>query len=77
MTFKKFYAAFQLNIERLNNIVDYGQNIANCCFHVNLSIFKVDVLARIVDREVGVGLSKWATADEIQSALVTVRDQPK
>ncbi len=39
--------------------------------------FQVDVLARIVDREVGVGLSKWASADEIESALVTVRDQPK
>lgn len=37
----------------------------------------MDVLARIVDREIGVGLSKWATSDDIEKAIVTVRDDKK
>ena len=33
-----------------------------------------DVLTRIVDKEIGVGLDKAATADEIYNAVVEVRD---
>jgi hypothetical protein len=38
---------------------------------------QMDVLARIEDREIGIGLSKWASADDIEKALVAVRDEPK
>ena len=37
----------------------------------------MDVLARIDDRKIGVGLSKWASADDIEKAIVTVRDEPR
>ena len=42
-----------------------------------LCSFQMDVLARIEDREIGVGLSKWASADDIEKAIVTVRDEPR
>lgn len=46
---------------------------------VGMPVFidQVDVLARIEDRGIGVGLSKWATADDIEKALVAVRDNSK
>ena len=36
-----------------------------------------DVLTRIVDKGIGVGLDKTATADEIYNAVVEVRDNTK
>jgi len=34
-------------------------------------------LARIEDRGIGVGLSKWASAEDIEKAIVTVRDDDR
>ena len=41
---------------------------------VGIPVFidQVDVLARIKHRAIGVGLSKWATSDQIQSAIKDV-----
>ena len=41
---------------------------------VGMPVFidQVDVLARIVEKGIGVGLDKWATSDEILSAINNV-----
>ena len=40
-------------------------------------IFQGDVLARMIDKGIGVGISKWATTKEIVDAIHQVLDNPQ